>query len=209
MVGVVHDVKYLTPGETPRPYFYLPTTQFYPSEIVLQIRGAGDPRRLCQAAQQQVAQLDPHLPVFNVETLREYLDFALSMQTLAAGGLALAGALGLLLAGMGTFGLVSFLVGSRTREIGVRRALGATSASVVLLVMRQGLRLTAVGVVLGLVATLAATQFMKSLLYGVEPTDVITLGAALLVVAGMATVACWLPARRATRVDSLVALRAE
>jgi predicted permease len=209
VIGVARDIKYLVPGEAARPYFYLPVTQNYAPEVTLQIRGSGDPHQLCHDVQKQIAQLDPHLLVYSVETMEDYLEFALSMPVFAASGMLLAGTFGLLLTGMGTFGLINFYVGSRTREIGIRIALGATRSSVVFLVMNHGLRLAAFGIVLGLAVTLGTTRFVKALLYGVEATDLVTIVAALIVVAGTAVLATWLPARRATRIDPLVALRAE
>ncbi len=209
VVGVVRDIKYLNPAEEARPHFYLPTAQQPATELVLQLRGTGDPRQWCRAAQQRIAQLDPSLPVFGVETMDDYLGFALAMQSIAALVLGLAAALGLLLAALGTFGLVSFTVGSRSREIGVRVALGASRASILRLVMGHGLWLAAAGAAIGLVGALVATRFMRNLLFGVEPTDLVTLAGAFLVVAGMVAAACWLPARRALRIDPAGTLRSE
>jgi hypothetical protein len=156
VVGVVRDINYRTPAEEARPHFYLPTVQYPVTDLVLQLRGMGDPRQWCRVAQQRIAQLDPSLPVFGVETMDDYLGFALSMQSLAALVVGLAAALGLLLAALGTFGLVSFTVGSRSREIGVRVALGASPASILLLVMGHDLWLAAGGAAIGLGGTVVA-----------------------------------------------------
>jgi predicted permease len=209
VVGVARDIKYLAPAEEPRPHFYLPLTQAYQSEMVLQVRTTGDPESMFRALENQIAQLDPLLAVFNRETMEQYQEFALSLQSLAAGGLALASGLGLLLAAMGTYGVISYSVSQRTHEIGVRIALGANRAQILGLVMGQGLRLAAAGIGLGLAGALAANRFLKSLLFGIAPTDLPTFAVALLVVAAAAVAACWLPAKKATRVNPIEALKTE
>ncbi len=209
VVGVARDVKYLTPIESPRPYFYLSQSQSFSSELVVQVRTSGEPRSLLPVILDRIARLDPRLPVFGVETMDDYMDFALSLSSFAADGLLLAGSLGLLLTALGMFATVSYAVSMRTREIGLRMALGAQRADVVRLVVRQGLWLTGAGAVVGLAGAVASTRLLQSLLFETSPTDPVTFAAVLALVAGTTVLACWLPARKATRVDPNIALRAE
>lgn len=209
IVGIARDVKYLTPSEAPQPHFYLPQNQTFNSEMTVQIRTGGDPRLLIKPALDRITALDPALPVFGVETMDDYLEFALSLPSFAANGLALAGLLGLTLTAVGVFGTISYTVSMRTREIGVRMALGATSTEVVRLVVREGLWLAAGGTVLGLLAALVCTRFVRSLLFETTAIDPATFLVVLGLVGCSTLLACWLPARRATRVDPISALRAE
>ncbi len=209
VVGVARDVKYLTPAETPRPHFYLPQGQFYASDLIVQVRTHGDARAATQLMADRIARIDPHLPVFGVETMEDYMEFALSVPAFAANGLAIAGALGLTLTAMGMFGTVSYTVGMRTREIGVRVALGAKRGDVVRLVVGQALGMVGLGAALGLMAAAAATQVLRALLFETSTSDPATYVVVLALVGGTSLLACWLPARRATRVDPMVALRAE
>ena len=209
VVGVAPDLPYLSPAEAPRAHFYLPFSQHFVSELMVQVRTTGDPAGVLKPARACIARLDPHLPVYGIETISEYLDFALSLSTFAADGLLLAGGLGLVLTAIGVFGTVSFMVGRRTQEIGVRMALGASRTTVVGLVLRQGVALVAIGAGVGLMGAAAASGVLKSMLYRTTTADPLTYGVVLLTVGGTTLLACWLPARRAARVDPLIALRAE
>lgn len=209
VVGVARGVKYLSPTESARPHFYLPQNQAFQSEMIVQVRTSGDPRLLVKPVLDRIAQLDVRLPVFGVETMDDYLKFALSISTFAANGLLLAGGLGLTLTALGVFGTVSYAVSRRTREIGVRMALGAQSSDVVRLVVRQGLWLVAGGALIGIGGAIACTGIVRSLLFETTTTDPLTFAAVLLLVASTTLAACWLPARRATRINPLDALRAE
>jgi predicted permease len=209
VVGVARDVKYLSASEAARPHFYLPQGQTFFSEMIVQVRTSGDPRQLLKPVADRIAQLDARLPVFGVETMDDYLGFALSLSSFAADGLLLAGALGLTLTAMGVFGTISYAVSMRTREIGVRMALGANRTDVVRLVVNQGLWLAGIGALVGLIAAAAGAQALRSLLYETTTRDPLTFAAVTALVFGTTLLACWLPARRATRVNPIDALRAE
>ncbi|ACB75152.1 ABC transporter permease [Opitutus terrae] len=209
VIGVVRNVKYLTPTEPPHPYFYLPQSQSFQSDLTIQVRTSGDPRLLIKPMIDCIAQLDPRLPVFGVETMADYMKFALSISSFAANGLLLAGLLGLTLTALGVFGTISYAVARRTREIGVRMALGARTTDVVQLVIRQGLWLAAIGAVLGLIGAAASTHLVRSFLFETTTSDPLTYLAVLLLVAVTTLLACWLPSRRATRINPTDALRAE
>jgi ABC-type antimicrobial peptide transport system permease subunit len=176
---------------------------------MIAVRTPGDPASLTAAVQRAVLEVDPSVPVSDAETLRERLRQSVAdrrFQLTLFGGFAL---LALGLAGVGLYGVLAFMVGERTREIGIRMALGAARGSVQTLVLRQGLFLTAAGVGLGLLLSLPAGRLVRSSLFGVTPADPVTyllIPAVLLLVA---LVSAWLPARRATRVDPVIALRNE
>jgi predicted permease len=209
VVGIARDVKYLTPAEPARPHFYLPQNQSFSSDMIVQVRTAGEPRLILKSVLDRLAQVDPNLPVFGVQTMDEYLEFSLSLPTFAARGLLLAGMLGLTLTALGVYATVSYTVSLRTREIGVRMALGAESTDVVRLVARQGLWLAAIGGAIGLGGAAASTRILGTLLFETSAIDPVTFGLVLVLVAATTLLACWLPVRRATHVDPIKALRAE
>ncbi len=210
IVGIVKDAKYETLGEDARPYLYRPLQQSYSGEMTLHVRALpGEATRVLAAVRQEVGALDKDLPLLNVMPMTEQIGFSIMPLRLAATVVGTLGLLGLLLAAVGVFGVVNYSVAQRTRELGIRMALGAQPADVLRLVMRQGLRLALVGVGLGLAISFALTRALASLLYGVSATDpLIFIGMALLLV-GVAFVASYIPARRATKVDPMVALRYE
>jgi ABC-type antimicrobial peptide transport system permease subunit len=160
------------------------------------------------AIRREVAALDPNLPIQNIETLREQFELYLWPARMSAGLVTALGGLGLLLATIGLYGVMSYAVAQRTREIGIRMALGAQARDVLGLVIGQGMRLTLAGIAIGLAAAWASTRFLTSLLYGVSERDPLTFVGVPLVLAA-AWLACYLPAQRATKVAPLIALRNE
>lgn len=206
IVGVIHNTKYKDPRRDIKATIYSPQTGAGAS---FELRTAGDPRAILSTIRKVVAQVDSNLPLFNVETASEQVDRLLFQERLIARLSGFFGMLALLLACIGLYGLLSYEGSRRTHEIGVRLALGASRSDVLRLVVGQGLRLIAVGLGLGVVGALALTRFMSSLLYGVKPTDPTTFFFVCLLLAGVALMASYIPARRATKVDPMVALRYE
>ena len=209
VVGVVGNTIIGQIGEDPQPLVYLPITQDYSPQATLQVRTSGDPAPAIAGVRGQIQSLDHNLAITNVQTIDEILDQALWGPRIAAVLLTLFGALALVLAGIGVYGVLSYSVNQQTREIGVRMALGATPAEVLRWVVGQGFRLAAVGIVIGVIAGLALLQFVASLLFGISTHDPLTFGAVAVVLGAVALLACYLPARRATRVSPVVALRYE
>ena len=209
VVGVVRHVRYRTLTAPSRVEMYWPEAQRPESDMGLAIRTASDPGRMASTIQKVVQEIDPDQPVYHVATMRELMADALSEQRLAMSLLAAFAGLAVLLAAVGTYSVLAYSVAQRTHEIGIRMALGAKAADVLKLVVRQGFALALVGVAAGLAGAFALTRFLASLLYSVRPTDPTTLLLVSLLVLGAALVASYLPARRATRVDPLEALRHE
>ena len=208
VIGIARDAKYRTLGEDPRRFVYVPLAQRYRGRLSLMARTApGVP--VAVPIRRLVAELEPALPILSEETLAEHSQIALFPQRVA---LWVAGSLGivaLLLAVLGIYGVTAFGVAQRTREIGIRIALGAQRERVLRLVLRQGVLLAGIGIVAGLALALAVTRLLERMLYGVPGTDFVALGAATLALVGAALVASWIPARRAAGVDPMVALRSE
>jgi putative ABC transport system permease protein len=209
IVGVVRDVKHL--GDYPDAEVYVPDLQdgglICPSVIV---RTEGRPADLAAALRREILAVDPEVPVSNVFSLQELVMDSFSKEQ-SNTMLLLVGFAGIavLLAGIGVYGTVAYTVSQRTHEIGIRMALGARSRDVLRAVLRQGLALTVIGLALGLGGALAATRIIRSRLYGVTPTDPLTFVCVALLLGGVALLACYLPARRAARIDPMVALRYE
>jgi macrolide transport system ATP-binding/permease protein len=209
VVGVVKDGKYWTLGEDPRPFVYFPMAREYDSNVSLVVHTGVDPQSTINAVRREIERLDPNLPLYDVKTMGEHLRFPLlplRAGAWVAGSFAL---LALLLTGLGVYGVMAYAVSQRTREIGVRMALGAQSRDVMRLVVRQGMWLAGAGLAIGLAGALVLTRLMSSVLYGVSATDAVTFAGVTLLLGSVVLLACYLPARRAAMVDPLVALRCE
>jgi len=209
VVGVARDGKYYLLGEGATEFMFLPLQQHYSGEATLLARTSAPPESVAALLRQEVAALDGELPVSGVKTMPEYLDRLLSMPRTVAGLVGGFGFVTLLLAAVGLYGVMSYAVAQRTREIGVRMALGSSPAIVFGLVLKQGLRLALAGVGIGLAAAFGLTRLLRSLLYGVSATDPLTFGGIAVLLMLVALAACWIPARRATQVDPMIALRCE
>ena len=209
IVGVVGDVRHFSLGEAPEPQIYVPHGQSaWPSMHVL-VRGAGDAATMAPAVRAAVKALDPEIPVPPIESLDSVARSALAQPRLQTTLLALFAGVALAVACLGLYGLVAYSVACRTREIGVRLALGAGRREVVRLVVGEGMGLTLLGLGLGLCGAAAAARVLSSLLFGTGPLDPLALTAASGLLALVALLACWLPARSASRIDPLAAMRAE
>jgi predicted permease len=206
IVGIVGDTKFLNVRNEMAPTLFVPARG---GEAVFEVRTAPNPRTIIPAVRNIVSQLDSNLPLFSVRTETEQIDRSFFQERLIARASSFFGALSLLLACIGLYGLLSYEVSRKTREIGVRMALGARSSDVLLSIIRQGVGLSVVGAALGMLGALGSTRYLASLLYGVRPYDPVTFGAVALLLALVALAACYIPARRAMRVDPMVALRYE
>ena len=209
VVGVVKTGKYRNLAEDPKPFFYYAMGQRRPATMALIMRANVDPRSLVGAVRSEIQALDRRVPIFGVKTMDQHKTYALWGPNMAA-SLSLAfGIVAILLSAVGLYSVMAYVVSQRTREVGIRMALGANRSDVMKMITRQGMRLAAVGVGIGLLLAIALAQVLSSLLIGVSGYDVSTfiLVPTLLVV--VALLACFLPARRATKVDPLVALRYE
>ena len=209
VVGVVKEGKYFNISEEPRPFIWAPLTQDYMSHGVLVVRTTADPNSLFGPVRAEIGRIDPNLPLFEVKTLTDHLRLALFPARIAAIVLGVFGFVALLLSAIGIYGITSYAVAQRTHEIGIRMALGAQVGDVMKLMLNHGLKLTMIGAAIGLLGAYLATRAITSVLYGVSATDPLTFGVVSVLLIGVALVACYVPARRATKVDPLVALRNE
>jgi predicted permease len=210
IIGVARDIKYHDLAETPIPHFDLPALQRdYDGYTNFVARVRGRAAILIPSVRDEMLALDPAFDVDEVATMSESIGRSLSALRLASTLIGVFGLLALLLAGIGLYGVMAWTVGRRTREIGVRMALGAQSNDVLKLVLRQGMLLVGIGVAAGLGAALLATRLVESLLYGVSKNDPVTFALVVALLAFAALLACYVPARRATKVDPMVALRME
>ncbi len=207
VVGIVADSRQETVNEAPAPFFWVPLLQFPSSQLSLHVRTAGDPVSMVGVVREAVRAVDPGLPIYNIRTLAEHTKAATFRQRLAGTLLSVVAGLALALAMIGLYAVLSYMVAQRTREIGVRLALGATAGDLVRLMGREALGLLGPGVVLGVAAALLLVHFLTSLLIGIGPRDPVTFAGAVVVVS-IASAAAWLlPTRRAMRVNPLTALR--
>ncbi len=209
IVGVVRTSKYISLGEVPTPVAYLPLQQNHETGMTLHVRTTVDPLSVAGAIRNEVQGLERNLPLGNPERMSERVANSLYAARMGAILLAVFGGLALLLAAIGLYGVLSFAVSRRTREMGIRVALGARPGDVFRLVLRQGMTLVIVGLVLGLGVALIVTRLLASFLYGVSTTDAFTFTVIPVLLTLVALLACYLPARKATKVEPLVALRYE
>jgi putative ABC transport system permease protein len=207
VVGVVRDSKYVSVNEKPRPFMYRPFAQDYTPQVTLLVRAAGLPASTLPAITGVVRGLDPGLAVFNASSLTDATAVSLLPWRIAGDLLGALGLLALVLAALGIYGVLSFVVQSRTREIGVRVAIGATPQSVARMVVRQALTWTAAGMALGLVLAIGVTRFLAAFLFGISPTDSWVFAGVILLLSLVAFTAALVPALRASRLDPIAALR--
>jgi putative ABC transport system permease protein len=210
VVGVVSDVHYGSMQQSVVPVVYASLLQHdYSLSPSISIRSAGDPKLLIASIRDVLAQIDKNVPMARVMTMEEIMSSSVAQPRLEAILLGFFGALAMLLAAVGIYGVIAYSVSQRTSEIGIRMALGASRPSVLFMVLSQGMRFTAIGLGAGLALALALTRLMAGILFGISPTDPATYATILGLLAIIALLACYLPARRATRVDPMVALRYE
>ncbi len=209
VVGVAGDVLYGRPGEPQGLDLYYPSFQGGLKWATLFVRTTGDPSAMAAAVRREIKALAPNLPVYDVATMEGRVARTFSRERFGAGLLGLLAGIALFLASVGIYGLVAETVSARTREIGVRMALGARPDDILRGVLQLGLTLAGIGVAAGLAAAFVLTRLLSSLLFGVGAADPATYAAVSALLLAVAAVACWLPARRATRIDPTVALRAE
>ncbi len=226
IVGVARNIKSESPrDDTVYPMVYLPLTQVSPMVKdssgpglvgnqnlfvnTIELRTTGDPEQTAQELRSAVASIDPNLPILEIHTIQEQVDSMMSHETLLSSLTGIFSLLALVLASIGLYGVMSYNVVRRTNEIGIRLALGARAGAVRWMVLRESLWLLGIGIALGLPITLIAVQVIRQQLFGVDALDPVTFAGAIFIVSGMTLLAAWLPARRATRVDPLVALRCD
>jgi predicted permease len=209
IVGIAKDGKYNLLGEPPTEYMFVPFLQNYDGKMTLITRAGNRTEGLAAAIRQEVASLDSELPVYGIKTMPKFLDRILSGPKSIAGLVSIFGLVALIMAATGLYGVMTYSVTQRTREIGIRMALGAQRRDVLRLVVNQGMQLASVGLVVGLAASLFLTRLLSSLLFAVSTTDPVTYAVVALMLVAIALLACFIPARRATKVDPMIALRQE
>jgi putative ABC transport system permease protein len=207
IVGVVNDIKPANLSEDPAPEIYAPFSQRPRSVMTLIARTTGKPEQLAAAMRAAVQSVDKEQPVYRVKTMEQFFSDAVAAPRATMFLLGVLAVAALILAAVGIYGVMAYAVTQRTHEIGVRMALGARAGDVLGMVVKNGMRLAGAGVATGLVAAFALTRLMRELLFGVRPTDPATFVVIALLLICVALLACYLPARRATRVDPLTALR--
>jgi putative ABC transport system permease protein len=211
VVGVAHDSRLFGYFSGPLPYYYVPFEQNFTSMRILQVRSSVAPESLITQVKQQIQGLDPEMPVSDLQTMREAMagGNGFLVFRLGAALTAIMGVLGFVIAVVGVYGVVSFAAAQRTREIGVRMALGASKSNILSLILGQGVRLITAGVIVGMLAAFGLTRAMANLLVGITAADPGTFVPVTLVLLIVAVGACYLPARRAMRLDPVIALRCE
>jgi len=208
-VGIVHDVKLAGLDAPSEPAYYLPASQAPLEDMMILVRTTTDPLSIVGAVRQAVASIDPNQPLGTVKTLEKFVDDSIAQRRLNMLLMGLFGGLAMLLSAVGIYGLLSYAVTQRTQEMGIRMALGARAGDVLKLVLRQGMTLALAGEAIGLIGAFVLTKLIRGLLFGVTPNDAMTFVIVAGVLGVVALLACYLPARRATKVDPLVALRYE
>jgi predicted permease len=212
IVGIVLDSKHTSPAEKPQPFAFLAVTQLKGDDQYaywLQIRSVGDPAKITAEVRAALADIDPNLPVLKTQTVEEQVDDLIDLQRFVSKLAGFFALLALGLAGIGLYGVMTYNVVRRTSELGVRMALGAPKSELLWMVLRESLTLLAIGICLGIPMSLAASRAIKAGLFGVEPADPLTLIAAVVLISGVLLAGSYIPARRATNIDPMVALRCE
>jgi putative ABC transport system permease protein len=209
IVGIARDGKYNALTEAPQPHLYLPFAQHFQGFMALLVQTAVEPKAAMAPIRQELVRLDRNIRIYQFTTLTDHVATSFWEVRWQASVLGAFGLLALLLASMGLYGVMAYSVAQRTHEIGVRMALGAQSRDVQRLIVRQAMGLTLTGIGLGLALSLAVTRFLIGFLYGLSPTDPVAFVGAVLLWTAVALLASYCPARRATKVDPMVALRYE
>jgi predicted permease len=209
VVGVVASAKHRQLGESPLPFVFLPQAQDYDANTTLYVRTAGDPKLLTETLRKTFASLDPNLPFLDVRTFAEHMGAAVFFMKLGATMLGMFGALALFLSSMGIYSVIAYSVSQRTRELGIRTALGAARQDILSLVLGEGMKLAAIGLAIGGVMAFGVAMLLRSQLLGVGAADPVTFLSIGALLASVALIASWIPARRASRTDPMVALRTE
>jgi ABC-type antimicrobial peptide transport system permease subunit len=208
IVGVVRPVQLTRFGaERPDGHYYAPSQQLPPGRAFLIVRTRGQPAGLQSALRSAVLAVDPELPIYDLQTMNERMAESRATDRVRLILLLTFSLIALFLSGIGLYGVLAYTVAQRTSELGIRLALGSSRRDVFGLVLRQGMRLTATGLVLGLAASLGLSRLLRTMLYEVQPNDPLVFAAVFGVLTGAALLACLLPARRATRIDPMLALR--
>jgi predicted permease len=209
VVGVVGRVKQDSLDSDPRIAFYLPQTQFPTRAMTVAFRGGTSPDALLAASRNELRNLDPDLPMYHVRTMEQRVDESLARRRFSMLLLGVFASIAFALATIGIYGVMAYLVNQGTRELGIRIALGASPGNILSLVVRQGMALALTGVTIGLAAAFLLARLIRSLLFGVEATDPITFAGISLLLAIVTLLACYVPARRAARIDPLISLRCD
>jgi putative ABC transport system permease protein len=209
IVGVVSDVHHFGLDEAPAPELYLPHAQNPAGDMFLTVRTSGDPARLAATIRREIAVLDPAAAIGEVRTMNRVRAEFTAPERLMAGLLGAFALVALVIAAIGVYGVMAYAVSQRTHEIGIRLALGAQLGDVLRLIVGQGMALAGVGLAIGLAAAFGVTRLLRSVLYGVGPADPATFAGVVLLLALSAFTAVYVPARRAARLNPLVALRAQ
>jgi predicted permease len=207
VIGVVKDGKYFSLGEDPKPFIYFSLWQQYSSSATLIVRGAGDSITQMNAIKSEIQKLDSSLPIFGVKTMSQHMSLSLFPIRIGAAVVGSFGLLALILAAMGIYGVMAYSVNQRAKEIGIRMALGAQAGDVLKLVLGQGMMLTFIGMALGLIAAFGLSRILSTMLYGVSATDPTIFCIVIALLGATALLACYIPARRAMKIDPMEALR--
>ena len=209
VVGVIANARTESLAQADVPQLYLNLYQTGAKHLAILLRGHLNTAGIADEVRNQVQSLDPTLPVFGAQTLTETVSASLSQRRFSLEVIALFALTALLLASIGVYGVISYLVTERTREIGIRLALGAQKRNILRVILQQGFQLAVAGAAIGIVCAVIVSHLMASLLYGVKPTDPLSFGGVAALFVGVALLACYLPARRAMKIDPMVALRHE
>jgi putative ABC transport system permease protein len=209
IVGIVRSAKYRDLREDVLPFIYIPLAQEYQPDMTLLVRTTGDPAALLGTLRNEVLAVNKNVPVFAVQTMTEQIAGQLAVDRMIAVLLSIFGGVALLLAAIGIYGVMAYAVAQRTREIGIRLALGAERSDILTMIVRRGLTLALVGAGIGLALAFALTRVVKTLLFGISATDPLTFSAISILLVAVALLASYFPARRATKVDPMSALRNE